>query len=374
MIKRQLEGQILDRVGTGKVILLFGARQLGKTTLLKTLFGREKNVLWFNGDEPDVRALFENVTSARLKSLFSGHQMIIFDEAQRIRDIGVKLKLAFDNIPGVQIIATGSSSFELANETQESLTGRKWEFRLYPLSFEEMAGHHGVIEERRQLHTRLLYGYYPEIVKHPGEEKDRLKLLTDSFLYKDISHWENIQKPEKLIRLLQAIAFQLGNQVSYSELAVTVGLDHKTVEKYLNLLEQTFVIYRLGPLSRNLRNELKSTRKIYFYDNGIRNALVAAFQPVELRQDIGALWENWLLSERMKYLHYHNVWANPYFWRTAQQQEIDYVEEKDGAFFAYDFKWRKARMKFPKSFTDAYQPALEMVVTPENFQQFIGLE
>lgn len=374
MITRLLEDQISDRVGTGKVILLLGARQLGKTTLLKALFGRRQDVLWLNGDEPDTRALFENVTSGGLKSLFAGYHMVIFDEAQRIRDIGIKLKLAFDNIPGVQMIATGSSSFELANETQEPLTGRKWEFRLFPLSFEEMAKHHGVIEERRQLHTRLVYGYYPEIVNHPGEAKDRLKLLTDSFLYKDILHWENIQKPEKLIRLLQAIAFQLGNQVSYSELSRMVGLDHKTVEKYINLLEQTFVIYRLGPLSRNLRNELKSTRKIYFFDNGIRNALIAAFQPVELRQDIGALWENWLLSERMKYLHYHNVWANPYFWRTAQQQEIDYIEEKDGAFFAWDFKWRKAKVKFPKSFAEAYRPEQEMVVTPEDFEQFIGLE
>lgn len=260
--------------------------------------------------------------------MMAGYRFLVIDEAQRIKDIGLKLKLITDQVPQVQVIATGSSSFELANKSNEPLTGRKWDFHLYPVSFEEMVTHHGILEEKRLLPVRLIYGYYPEIISHPGEEKERLKALTDSFLYKDILLWENIQKPDKLLRLMQALAFQLGQQVSFNELASLVGLDHKTVEKYINLLEQVFVIYRLGSFSRNLRNELKSSRKIYFYDNGIRNALIASFQPLELRQDIGVLWENWILSERMKYLRYHQHWANTYFWRTTQQQEIDYIEEK----------------------------------------------
>ncbi|MBV6441082.1 MAG: hypothetical protein EPGJADBJ_02761 [Saprospiraceae bacterium] len=375
MINRILEEQIKSKLGTKKAILLFGARQLGKTTLLKKIFAADADALWLNGDEPDVQALFDNVTSSRLRHLFAGRRYVVLDEAQRIPDVGLKLKLAVDNIPNVQIIATGSSSFELANSTNEPLTGRKWEYRIFPVSFEEMVLHHGLLEERRQLHTRLVYGYYPEIVSNPGQEKELLKTLTDSFLYKDILLWENILKPDKLIRLMQALAFQTGNLISYNELGSLVGLDNKTVERYINLLEQVFIIFRLGTYSRNLRNELKSSRKIYFYDNGIRNALIAAFQPVGIRQDIGALWENWLVGERMKYLRYHQVWANSYFWRTAQQQEIDYIEEKDGELFAWEFKWSPSKKPgFPKTFGDSYHPAVQEVVSSDNFESFLGIQ
>jgi predicted AAA+ superfamily ATPase len=373
MIKRILESQIKSKLGSGKAILLFGARQLGKTTLLKKLFAQDPDTLWLDGDEPDVLALFDQVNSSRLKSMFAGRKFIVIDEAQRIPNIGLKLKLITDNIPEVQVIATGSSAFELANKTSEPLTGRKWEYRIFPLSFGEMVEHHGLLEEKRQLHSRLIYGYYPEIISYPDEARERLKVLTDSFLYKDILLWENIKKPEKLIKLMQALAFQIGNQVSFNELGNLVGLDNKTVERYINLLEQVFIIFRLGSFSRNLRNELKSSRKIYFYDNGIRNALIAGFQPVGIRQDIGALWENWLVSERMKYIHYHGIWANSFFWRTAQQQEIDYIEEKDGQIAAYEFKWSTSRhFKLPKSFTEKYQPATEEIVTPDNFEFFLG--
>jgi hypothetical protein len=246
---------------------------------------------------------------------------------------------------------------------------------MFPLSFGEMVQHHGLLEEKRLLHDRLIYGYYPEIVTHPGEERERLKVLTDSFLYKDILLWENIMKPKKLIKLMQALAFQMGNQVSFNELSNLVDLDTKTVERYVNLLEQVFIVFRLGTFSRNLRNELKSSRKIYFYDNGIRNALIASFQPPGLRQDIGALWENWLMSERMKYLHYNGVWANSFFWRTAQQQEIDYVEEKDGELAAYEFKWSTSKkMALPKTFTEKYNPSVQAVITPDNFETFLGMD
>lgn len=374
MIPRLLGESISRKLGDNKAILLFGARQLGKTTLLKTLLANRADTMWLNADEPDVIALFENITSSRIKKMLSGYQYLVIDEAQRIRDIGLKLKLITDQVSEVQVIATGSSSFELANQINEPLTGRKWDFQMYPVSFEEMVAHHGLIEEKRLLPIRLIYGYYPEVITHPGEEKERLKALTDSFLYKDILLWENIQKPDKLLRLMQALAFQVGQQVSYNELASLVGLDHKTVEKYINLLEQVFVIYRLGSFSRNLRNELKASRKIYFYDNGIRNALIAAFQPIELRQDIGALWENWILSERIKYLQYHQQWVNGYFWRSTQQKEIDYIEEKDGRISAYEFKWNsKRKTAFPRTFTDQYHPDIAEVITPGNFEQFVGV-
>jgi predicted AAA+ superfamily ATPase len=374
MIPRLLGESISKKLGDNKAILLFGARQLGKTTLLKTLLANRADTMWLNADEPDVIALFENITSSRIKKMLSGYQYLVIDEAQRIRDIGLKLKLITDQVSEVQVIATGSSSFELANQINEPLTGRKWDFQMYPVSFEEMVAHHGLIEEKRLLPIRLIYGYYPEVITHPGEEKERLKALTDSFLYKDILLWENIQKPDKLLRLMQALAFQVGQQVSYNELASLVGLDHKTVEKYINLLEQVFVIYRLGSFSRNLRNELKASRKIYFYDNGIRNALIAAFQPIELRQDIGALWENWILSERIKYLQYHQQWVNGYFWRSTQQKEIDYIEEKDGRISAYEFKWNsKRKTTFPRTFTDQYHPDIAEVITPGNFEQFVGV-
>jgi predicted AAA+ superfamily ATPase len=372
MIKRNLQAALEAKLYDGKAIILTGARQVGKTTLLQTLFGSSDDTIWLNGDEADVRALFDNATSSRLKNLFAGKKNIVIDEAQRISDIGIKLKLITDNIPGIQLVATGSSSFELANKINEPLTGRKWEYRMFPLSFGEMVNHHGLIEERRLLPQRLLYGYYPDIVNHPGEEKDILKQLSDSYLYKDILTWENIQKPEKLLRLLQALAFQVGSQVSYNELGTMCGLDNKTVEKYINLLEQVFIIFRLGSFSRNLRNELKSSRKIYFYDNGIRNALIANFSQPELRTDIGALWENFIIAERMKFTSYNGIWANQYYWRTKEQNEIDYLEDIDGQLHAYEFKWSsKARATLSKTFSNAYPESSFRIVHPGNFDEFL---
>lgn len=372
MVKRNLQTTLEKKLYDGKAIILTGARQIGKTTLLQTLFGNSEDTLWLNGDEADIRALFDNATSTRLKNLFAGKKNIVIDEAQRISDIGVKLKLITDNIPGIQLVATGSSSFELANKINEPLTGRKWEYQMFPLSFSEMANHHGQIEEKRLLPQRLLYGYYPDIVNHPGEEKEILKQLSDSYLYKDILTWENIQKPEKLLRLLQALAFQVGSQVSYNELGTICGLDNKTVEKYINLLEQVFIIFRLSSFSRNLRNELKSSRKIYFYDNGIRNALIANFSQPELRTDIGALWENFMVSERMKFTHYNGTWANQYYWRTKEQNEIDFLEDIDGKLYAYEFKWSsKAKAKLSKMFTNAYPDSEFKIIHPGNFDEFI---
>ena len=356
MILRELEQVIRRKLGGGKAIILLGARQTGKTTLLKSLFPESEPVLWLNGDELDVQRLFENISADRLKAIVAGKTAIIIDEAQRIADIGLRLKLITDRIPEIQLIATGSSAFELANQVNEPLTGRKWEYRLFPLSFHEMVRYHGLLEEKRLIPHRLVYGCYPEVVTHPKDARELLKQLSDSYLYKDILMWEQIKKPDRLLKLLQALAYQVGSEVSLPELGQTCGVDRKTAEKYITLLEQIFVIFRLPSFSRNLRNELKSSRKIYFYDNGIRNALIANFTAVENRADLGALWENWLVSQRMIMNHYRGRWVNSRFWRTAQQQEVDYVEETDGRITGYEFKWNpNAKFRPCRTFQNAYQ-------------------
>ncbi len=372
MISRTLTTSISSKLGSGKAIIIMGPRQVGKTTLLRTLFPDTDDVLFLNGDELDVQQLFENISATRLKAIIGNKKVVVVDEAQRIEDIGLRLKLITDQMPEVQLVATGSSSFDLANKINEPLTGRKWEYTMYPLSFGEMVAHHGLLDEKRLIPHRLVYGYYPDVVTHPGEEKEILKQLSDSYLYKDILMWEQIKKPEKLMRLLQALAFQVGNQVSFNELGQVCGLDSKTVEKYVILLEQTFVIFRLGSFSRNLRNELKNSRKIYFYDNGIRNALIANFSQVENRNDIGVLWENFLVSERRKMLAYNNLWRNSWFWRTSDQKEIDYIEEGDGAIAAYEFKWNpQANAKEPGQFAKSYPESTFSVVHPQNIDEFL---
>lgn len=375
MVIRELENIIKKRLNTGKAIVILGARQVGKTTLLKNLFGNSNEVLWLNGDEMDVQSLFSAISATRLKAIFGDKKTVIIDEAQRIHDIGLRMKLITDQIPEVQLVATGSSAFELANQLNEPLTGRKWEYKLYPISFGEMVKHHGLLEEKRLLSHRMVYGYYPDVINNAGIEKEILKQLSDSYLYKDLLLLEQIKKPEGLIKLLQGLAFQVGAQVSYNELSQLCGLDAKTVEKYIVLLEQAFIIFRLGSFSRNLRNELKKSRKIYFYDNGIRNALIANFNQIENRTDTGALWENFLVSERIKYLAYSQKWVNYWYWRTKEQQEIDFIEEANGQILAYEFKWNPlAKVKKPASFTQAYPEAKFEVIHRDNFEGFLGLE
>ena len=375
MISRQLIAKIKARLSDPKVIIILGPRQVGKTTLIRQLTqGVEESVLWWSGDETDIRNLLTNTTSTQLRSFIGKNQLLVIDEAQRIENIGICLKLITDHIPEVKVIASGSSAFELANKINEPLTGRKWEYTLFPLSYQEMIHHHGLLEERRLLEHRLIYGYYPEVVSHPGDEQEILKQLADSYLYKDILTWENIQKPDRMERLVQALAFQLGSEVSYNELGRMTGLNHETVEKYINLLEKAFIVFRLGAFSQNLRSELKKSRKIYFYDNGIRNAVIKQFNPIGLRNDIGALWENFLINERMKHIEYDSIGANRFFWRTHAQQEIDYLEQRDGKLYAYEFKWNvKTKKRFPKTFTNAYPEGETKLITVANFESFIGL-
>jgi predicted AAA+ superfamily ATPase len=372
MIERALEKTIRSRLKSGKAIVLLGARQVGKTTLLKKIFADSGDILWLNGDEKDVQDLFENSSSSRLKVFFGKNKTVIIDEAQRISEIGLRMKLITDQIPEVQLVATGSSAFELANKLNEPLTGRKWEYKMYPLSFGEMVNHHGLLEEKRLIAHRMVYGYYPEVINQIGSEKEILKQLSDSYLYKDVLLLEQIKKTAGLLKLLQALAYQLGSQVSYSELSSLTGLDAKTIEKYITVLEQTYIIFRLGSFSRNLRSELKKSRKIYFYDNGIRNALIANFNQPESRLDVGALWENFLMSERKKYLEYNQKWVNSWFWRTKEQAEIDYIEEEGGSLSAYEFKWNtKAKHKTPKLFLNTYSDSTYKIIHPGNVEEFL---
>lgn len=375
MIERILEKQILAKINKKKAIILMGPRQVGKTTLLKSLFEKSTEIIWLNGDEPDIQSIFENISSKRLEAIIGNKKMIIIDEAQRIPEIGLKMKLITDQLLNVQLIATGSSAFELSNKLNESLTGRKWEFKMYPISFQEMVNHHGLLNEIRLLPHRLIYGFYPDVVNHPGNEKEILKQLSDSYLYKDLLMIDQIKKPSALVKLLQALALQIGSQVSYHELAQICGLDGKTIEKYMMLLEQSYIIFRLTSFSRNQRNELKKSRKVYFFDNGIRNSLIANFEQIENRTDIGALWENYLVSERVKYLAYQQKWVNNWYWRTTEQQEIDYVEEENGQLSAYEFKWNpKAKGSIPNSFKKTYPTATINIIHRENFEQFLGVK
>jgi predicted AAA+ superfamily ATPase len=375
MIERILEKQILAKINKKKAIILMGPRQVGKTTLLKSLFEKSTEIIWLNGDEPDIQSIFENISSKRLEAIIGNKKMIIIDEAQRIPEIGLKMKLITDQLINVQLIATGSSAFELSNKLNEPLTGRKWEFKMYPISFQEMVNHHGLLNEIRLLPHRLIYGFYPDVVNHPGNEKEILKQLSDSYLYKDLLMIDQIKKPSALVKLLQALALQIGSQVSYHELAQICGLDGKTIEKYMMLLEQSYIIFRLTSFSRNQRNELKKSRKVYFFDNGIRNSLIANFEQIENRTDIGALWENFLVSERVKYLAYQQKWVNNWYWRTTEQQEIDYVEEENGQLSAYEFKWNpKAKGSIPNSFKKTYPTATINIIHRENFEQFLGVK
>ena len=372
MINRLIEKKIIDALNKKKAAIIMGARQTGKTTLLHQLFDDKKNVLWLNGDEADIQLILENITSTRWRVIIGENKILIIDEAQYIENIGIKLKLITDQLPDIQLIATGSSSFDLANKINEPLTGRKREIMLFPLSFNEMTNHHGLLDERRLLTHRMVFGYYPEVVSNYGNEKEILKELINSFLYKDILKWERIRKPDKIAKLLQALAFQMGQLVSYNEIGQICGLDSKTVEQYIILLEQSYIIFRLSAFSRNMRNELKNSRKIYFYDNGIRNALISNFNLVEIRNDIGALWENFIISERIKKLSNNNIWVNNWFWRTQQQQEIDYIEESDGKISAFEFKWNpEAKIKKLNSFLDAYSNSSLSVIHRNNFEDFL---
>jgi hypothetical protein len=373
MIPRLIQNQLINRIGKGKAILMVGPRQVGKTTLLKNIQKEQhQETLLLNCDEPDIRQMLENVTTDQLKAMIGKNTLLMIDEAQKVENIGLTLKLIVDSINQVQVIATGSSAFELRNKTNEPLTGRKFEFNLFPLSIAEMVLYHGKLTENRMLERRLIYGMYPEIVSDLGSEQENLLELINSYLYKDILAFQNIRKPDVLDKLLTGLALQMGQEVSYNEMGQLIGVDKVTIEKYIELLEKCFVVFRLSSFSRNLRNELKKSRKIYFYDNGVRNAILNNFAPLALRQDTGALWENFMVSERIKQNSYNRDYRKSYFWRTQTQQEIDLIEEKDGILYAYEFKWNeKKQARIPKSFSETYPEHRFEVITPANYLEFL---
>jgi predicted AAA+ superfamily ATPase len=373
MIQRIIKQSIKNKLKDNKAIIILGARQVGKTTLINSLFENQKSIMYWNGDETDIREWLEKPTSTKLKNLIGKSKILIIDEAQRIKNIGICIKLILENIPSVKVIATGSSSFDLSNKINEPLTGRKWEFYLYPISFEEMVNHHGLINEKRLLEQRLIFGYYPEIILNPESAAERIKLIADSYLYKDILMWENIKKPEKLEKLVKALALQIGSEVSYNELSEICGLDNETIERYIQLLEKAFILYRLEPYSNNIRNELKKKRKIYFYDNGIRNAVLNDFSPLDSRKDKGALFENFVITERLKYLTYHNKKWNRFFWRNTNQQEVDYIEINNKHLYAYEIKFSdKSKVKIPNIFKETYQPESIQIINNSNYFDLIS--
>lgn len=375
-ITRTIQSALERHLFAGKIIVIFGARQVGKTTLIRTIAEAhpERKTLFLNCDEPDTRSQLFNVTSTALSRLFGSAEMICIDEAQRVKNIGLTLKLAVDTFPEKQFIVTGSSSFDLANSINEPLTGRKYEFHLYPFSLQELSSHWNEQEQNRLLFDRIIFGLYPDVVARAGEAQFTVENLVRGTLYKDALEHQTMKHAELLEKLLRALAFQIGKEVSYQELANTLQTTKTTIERYVRLLEQSFIVYRLTPFSRNIRSELRKLRKIYFFDTGVRNALIGAFGPTDLRDDIGALWENFLLNERMKHMDNAGISTNRYFWRTHQQQEIDLIEERDLTLSAFEFKWNpKKSARVPKPFRDAYPGTPFSTITQDTYREFVGL-
>ncbi len=374
MIKRILQEKIESCFFKKKAVIIHGARQVGKTTLIQEIQKKfNGDSLYLNCDEPDLRASLTEVTSTELKNMIGSKKIVFMDEAQRVKNIGITIKLMVDNFPDLQVVATGSSSLDLADKIVEPLTGRKYEFHLFPFSLVELRQKYSLIEIRRILERRIVMGMYPEIEEKPDEDRILLKSLTSSYLYKDVLQYQDIRRPELLEKLLTALALQIGNQLSYNELANLLGVAKQTISNYIQLLEKSYVIFRLSPFSRNLRNELTRLRKIYFYDTGIRNALINNFNGLYLRQDVGALWENFMICERMKRNANNGLSVNSYFWRTHSQQEMDYLEDKDGKLDAFEFKWKSGKQRIPKAFINAYPDSRVECINQNNYEEFVGL-
>ena len=375
MIKRAIEERIHNTLTKKKAVTIMGPRQVGKSTLADAIIPKDAKVLEINGDNTDVQTMFVNVDEAKMKVLIGNKDFLLVDEAQKIENVGNMLKIVAEKFKDVKIIVTGSSAFKLAQAVNESLTGRKREFKLYPLSFKEMADDTSVLEEYRMVDHRLIYGYYPEVVTSPGEEKEVLKELIDSYLYKDVMEENNIAKPDKLVKLVQALAFQIGSTVSANELAGLVGIDAKTVERYIEILEKSYIIFTLPSYAKNQRNELKFARKLYFWDMGIRNGVIGNMAPVSLRspEELGHMWENFVIAERLKRNEYAGrTFVQHHFWRTQQKKEVDLIEIEDGVMTGYEIKRKEGkRVGAPASFTAAYPDANFKCITPSELMEFL---
>jgi uncharacterized protein len=368
MIIRALFEAIKAKIDFKKAIILLGPRQVGKTFLIQKITEEMKlPFLMINGDSPSDRLLWTNPDFQLIQSLIAPYQLIVFDEAQRIENIGLTVKMIVDAKLNKQVIITGSSALGLGDTIQEPLTGRKWEFTMFPVAWSELRDTYTLAKSLPMLEQLLVFGSYPEIILR-DEKEELLNALSGSYLYKDILELGGIRKPEVLVRLLQVLAWQVGSEVSYNELAKTVGIDRATIESYINLLEKSFVVYRLNPLSRNERKEISTSRKIYFYDNGIRNAIINNFNPISQRNDVGALWENYFITEKLKLNTYQKIPAKSWFWRSKMHAEIDYIEEGRDGFTAFELKWNeKKNARFSATFTDFYQPKETFVINRSNF-------
>ncbi len=375
-IERAIKSQILDKFWLKKAIIIYGPRQAGKTTLLKNILSGldiKASYQFISGEEIEVQKWMSSQSVETLASYIGSDKLLVIDEAQKIDNIGLNLKLIVDHLPEVQVIATGSSSFELANQVGEPLVGRKWQFFLFPIAQLELAASESGLETAKRLPERLIYGSYPEVITSSGREakRDLLRSILDNYLFRDLLVLEEIRKSAKLVALLKLIAFQIGSEVSLRELAASLSLNIATVGRYLDLLEKTFVIKRVGGFSRNLRKEISKTSRYYFFDNGVRNALINNFNDLETRDDVGQLWENYLFMERWKKREYRKIHANEYFWRTYDQKEIDLVEEREGKLYGYEIKWGKKGGKEPKLWKETYKEAEYKTVNKENYLDFI---
>ena len=373
MYTRTIQSAIENRVGSKKAIIITGPRQVGKTTLMKSLL-KNKEHLFLNGDDPSIREMLAGISTEQIKAILGNHSIVFIDEAQRIKDIGLTMKIITDQFKSVQLFASGSSSFDLANQLNEPLTGRKWEYQLFPISWEEFELHEGYLKSQQQLENRLIYGFYPDVLNSPGDEIPVLRNLVNSYLYRDLLTYGGIKKTDALDKLVRALAFQIGSEVNYSELGQLVGLDGKTIARYIEILEKGYVIFRLRAYSRNLRNEIKKNEKVYFYDNGVRNMIIGNFDPFNIRSDKGALWENFLASERVKQIAYKESLTRVYFWRTKQQQEVDWVEDSGGKITGFEFKWdAKGKERLPITFTKNYN-AESKIIDKSNFRDFVVIK
>jgi len=376
-IKRQAYGLLKEKLQENKVVLLYGARRTGKTTLLNKLAeelkGTEK-IKFENGESLITQKELSSQMIAKLKSFVGDASLLIIDEAQKIPNIGLNLKLIVDHIPGIKVLVSGSFSFGLAQKVGEPLTGRKKTIHLYPISAKELIDSYGQTYYQEALETNLIFGGYPELfgLNSEKEKKSYLGELIDSYLLRDIFEMEQVRNPKKITDLLTLLAFQVGKEVSLSELANSLDLHHDTVYRYLDLLEKTFVIVNVRGFSRNLRKEVTKTSRYYFYDNGVRNALISNFNHIGIRDDIGMLWENYIVMERIKKQSYGEIFSNNYFWRTYDQKEIDWVEEREGKLFGYEIKWKAGKIKPPKGWLETYKNAEYEVINRENHLGFIA--
>ncbi|MBU2542272.1 ATP-binding protein [Patescibacteria group bacterium] len=374
-IKRAITEEIKKSLNSGKAIIIYGPRQVGKTTLIQKIKDEiPGNKLFVSGEDRFVREWLSSQSIEILKRNLAGYDTLFIDEAQYIDKIGLNIKLIVDHIKSVKVVATGSSSFELSNQVGEPLVGRKWQYELFPISQLELKQYEDYSTSTQNLPERLIFGSYPEVVTSDGliEKKNILNSIVDNYLYKDILAMGNLKRPEKLIDLLKLLAFQIGKEVSVSELASSLNINFATVERYLDLLTKVFVIVRVNGFSRNLRKEVTKNSRYYFYDNGIRNAIINNFNDLKTRDDVGVLWENYVFIERLKKRKYSGIIANQFFWRTYDQKEIDLLEEREGKIFGFEFKWKKGeKVKAPKSFLEAYPGSEFKVINQENYLDFL---